>query len=447
MDISTSPSAPDSEQGVIACCLAEEDGIHLDECLALGLRASDFYTMAHQEMFSALIELREDQKQIHEINLLEYLSNAGSKIVPIDIINIQNRVEVASLDHTKQFAKTVIEKAKLRKLQRNARETIEKCSSGNMSPDEICAQTESFIIELNQDDEEDASIRAAATELEDDLKAMINGTYERQGFRFDVPSIDMQMDSEGLAPGTVTYISAPTSVGKSQLALNVAMRLGVSYGEPLAYFSYEMLAKQLSKRMVQTASGVNINRFRDGSVNAQEQKVVSESLQKIKAAPIYTNHSKKRVEDMSSLVRQWKRKHGVKIVFIDYLQKMHSHSNKMSSVESIAYNSGRIKDLALELELPIVVLSQVNREAVKNLEFKPERGLYVHDMIGGSAIENDADNILMFWPELGDAGKSRVTDEQGRGYVNLKATFAKQREGTRYERFDLLFKEYCGRFQ
>ena len=119
----------------------------------------------------------------------------------------------------------------------------------------------------------------------------------------------------------------------------------------------------------------------------------------------------------------------------------------MGSVEAIAYNSKKIKDLALELEIPVLLLSQVNREAVKRLAFNPEGGLYTHDLIGASAIENDSDNILIFWPSEGDPEKSRKLDVNYKPYMSLRGQFAKYREGTRGVRFDIKFIEQTGRFK
>jgi replicative DNA helicase len=440
------PFSLESEHVVIGACLLESDGSVYDTCSQI-VDASDFYLERHRILFETIGQLVSDGVEISTITLLEKLRSNGQEdhVGGYTAISaIQDSVETAT--HASFSAKVVKEASRKRGIIRTAREAVEACYEGETKSDDVVAKIESSIIHMSKDQCEDDTISKAAGEVEEDLKAMMAGTYDQQGLKFGIDSIDDHL-MDGLVNGTVTVVAAPTSVGKSQAALNCSLKLGITDKLPCGYFSYEMLAKQLSKRMLQTASGVNLGKFRDQCATSSEQKAVHESLQKLKDSTILTNYSHKSVDSMASLARQWKRKHGIKILTIDYLQRMDSPNSKMGSVEAIAYNSKKIKDLALELEIPVLLLSQVNREAVKRLAFNPEGGLYTHDLIGASAIENDSDNILIFWPSEGDPEKSRKLDVNYKPYMSLRGQFAKYREGTRGVRFDIKFIEQTGRFK
>ena len=444
MEARVQPHSIEHEEGIIACCLNSADAQYLDSAIECGLKASDFYKTLHQAMFSAMLDISKEGKSVDECSLLEHAKKSGQEIEIQDIYQIQGRVEVPSVEKLKGLCDTVIEHSKLRNLIKLNRLAIEDCYE-SVDSGEIMSRLENEIIHIGQDECEDDTISRAAESVENDLKSMMAGTYERKGLRFGIDSVDEQLP-HGLENGTVTVVAAPSSCGKTQVALNCLLKNSITNGLPCADFSYEMPATQLARRMLQTASGVNLEVFRNQSANSEQQRAVAESIKKLKESTILTNHNHKTVDCMASLARQWKRKHDIKLLVIDYLQRMDSPNHKMSSVESVTYNSRKIKDLALELDIPILELSQVNREAVKRLEFNPEKGLLMHDLIGASAIECDSDNILIFWPENGDPEASRMRDVNYKPYLSLRGQFAKQREGTRGVRFSIKFIEQTGRF-
>ena len=445
-DKTKQPHSEECETVVIGSCLLSEDGSVYDKVSQL-LVSTDFFSAKNRIIFEALKALVSAGADVSEITLLEKLRDLKKEdyIGGIAYIYaILDQVETTS--QAMYAAKIVKEKSNLRSIIRYARIAEETALLSEESSDDISAKLETELQSLQDEEEVDGNnIAVGATELEGDLASMLAGTYEKKGLRFGIPSIDEKL-SDGLVGGTVTVIAAPSSCGKSQSALNCVLKNSIQDGVPCGIFSYEMPTVQLTKRMLQTSSGVNLARFRDQVANSNDQKKVKEAIVKLKASTILTNSDKRTADQMCSLARQWKRKYGIKILVIDYLQLMDSANNKLSSVESISYNSKRIKGLSLELDIPILVLSQVNREAVKRLAFTPEAGLHMHDLIGSSAIEADSDNILLFWPTKGEPAESRELDVNGRPYMCLSGQFAKYREGERGIRFKMKLIESLGRF-
>lgn len=442
----TNPHSLESEAVVLASCLLSEDGSVYDETSQI-VQHTDFYSARHATIYATMGKIVGKGLELSEITLLEQLRSDGVEDNVggiLAIYEIQEACETPT--HAKYAANVVREKSKLRQTIRHCRLAIEEAETGEMEVDVITSKLEGQIQVMYSDKQEDSTISIHASEIRNDLQSMMDGTYQRGGLRMGIPVLD-EFLPDGLEPGTVTVIAAPTSVGKSQLALNIALKNCVTDRLAGGIFSYEMLSKQLTKRILRTTSGVNLARFRDQVATESDQQKVESSIKKLEDTIILTDHRHKSADSMCALARQWKRKHDIKILVIDYLQRMDSPNSKMQNTESVAYNSKKIKDLALELDIPILELSQVNREAVKRLAFNPEGGLLIHDLIGGSAIECDSDNCLIFWPKCGDPANSRAMDGNGNEFMQIRGQWAKFREGRRGERFDMKFIENTGRFQ
>lgn len=441
MNEQNQPHSEESEQGLLACCLIESSVY--DDISGL-VSTDDFYVIRNRIIFAAIGKLAFSGDDFSEIELLELLRNEGNEEQVGGIAalyQIMDAVETPS--HARYFAEIVKEKSKLRQIQRLTRMATEDATN-NKPSDTISAEIDAGLIDINRNAQEDSTIATATSELWEDIESMQRGEYE-DGLRFGVPVWD-EMLPWGMEKGSVTYLAAPTSCGKTQGALNVTLKQAITDGLPCGYFSYEMPAKQLARRMLQTVSAVNIGRVRDGIATPNEMKRVAVARDKLKASTILVDRRNREISGLASLARQWKRKHDIKFLVIDYLQQLHGAQANSELVASVAYNSPRIKELALDLNIPVIVLSQVNREAVKRLDACPDKGLLTHDLIGGSAIENDADNVLLWWPAKGDPDESREHDGTT-PFMRMRGQFAKEREGSRGKRFDFQFIENLGRFK
>jgi replicative DNA helicase len=202
-----------------------------------------------------------------------------------------------------------------------------------------------------------------------------------------------------------------------------------------------MQSKSLAKRMIQTCAAVNLDRFRDGVLPPEKQERVWEATEKVQASKIYTEHYVRNVEELRSKARMHKRKHFIEWIVIDYLQLV-PWDSRMKKHDAIAEISHQIKLMAMELDLPIILLAQVNREGAKR-----ETGLTLHDLKDSGDIENDADIILLLWPNGEDTNAARMHDKQHGSYISIKYNVAKQREGERDQYGKFIFKNHIGRFK
>jgi len=200
-----------------------------------------------------------------------------------------------------------------------------------------------------------------------------------------------------------------------------------------------MPRKQLMKRMVQSLSGVNIRNIQEGTATDANTKSFEEASSQAKELPLLTSHNVRNAEDLTSQCRYFVRKKGVKLVIIDYLQLI-PFSSKMGKAEGIADISHKIKQMAIELNVSVILLAQVNREGAKR-----EGGLSLYDLKDSGDIENDADVVLLMWPHQGDVESSKEKDYRG-SYTGLSYKLAKNREGERDIGDYLKFYHCTGRF-
>jgi len=407
------------------------------------IQPSDFYLERHSIMFDAIGKVVSSGEAINEVSLLETLRKSGDEdnVGGIAAIyHIQDRVETAS--HAKYAAKIVKDKSKLRKLIRCARLAEEEAYEQAEDSDCIASRLEAELQGLQDvQDNDDGAIHEATEQLREDYKAMANGTYSVKSMPTRIAQIDEKLEAGGISGGEVLVIAAPTSCGKTALALNIALQNGVSHETPGLYFSFEMQAKSLANRMIQTCAAVNLKQLKDGVMMPEKQKRVWDATDKVSAAPIYTNHYVRGIDELRAKARMYKRKHKIEWIVIDYLQLI-PWNQKLKKNDGIAEVSHQVKLMAMELDIPVILLAQVNREGAKR-----ESGLTLYDLKDSGDIENDADIILLLWPDGADVGEATRHDAEHGSYVSIKYNIAKQREGERDQRGKFIFKNHIGRFQ
>jgi len=338
-------------------------------------------------------------------------------------------------------AKIVKEKSRLREIIRCSRIAGEIAMLSEETSEAIAAKLEAELQSL-QDVQADSngSISIATSALREEYKNMISGTFKTTAMATGIKQLDEKLNNGGIGNGEVFVITAPTSCGKTQLALNIVLRSGVSEGQAGLYFSFEMPAKQLANRMTQTASATNLRQMQDGVMDTSHQKRVWDALAKLEASPIFTEHYVRNIDELRSKARTAKRKHGIKWIVIDYLQLV-PWDKRMKKADGIAEVSHQVKLMAIELDLPVILLAQVNREGAKR-----ETGLTLYDLKDSGDIENDADVILLMWPDGADVDEAKRIDGSGKPYVSLKYNIAKNREGERDQKGKFLFYNHIGRF-
>ena len=336
------------------------------------------------------------------------------------------------------FAHIVAEKSKLRELMRSCRLAVEQVESEVKGYDEIRSELENTLLAKPMANQSKLKIGESAKELLDDIAKMHSGEYEPDVVKTHTNKFDDYLGNRGIAAGEVMTIAAPTSCGKSALALYIALQAVTKDNHHCGIFSLEMPQKQLTKRLTQVISGVNIRTVEDDVATESQMKRVKDTINQLSNLPIYTSHSVRSADDLCSQTRQFVNKYGVKLLVIDYLQLI-PFSPKKGKAEGIADISHKIKQMAIDLNIAVILLAQVNREGAKNGKLR------LYDLKDSGDIENDADIVLLMYPTEGDFEASKEIDDKG-PYTKMYYDIAKNREGQRDIGGLLKFYHCLGRF-
>jgi replicative DNA helicase len=294
----------------------------------------------------------------------------------------------------------------------------------------------------------ESRVQGHTNAIKDLVKKAINTIedfHKQQGMLTGVGTgfTDFDKMTSGLHAGEMIVIAARPSMGKTSLAMNIAEHVSIEQRLPVGVFSLEMTSESLVLRMLCSRSRVNLRNVRDGFLAERDFPKLTGAAGKLANAPLF-------IDDSSSLsilqfrakARRMFQQFGIKLFVVDYLQLLHSTARRAENrQQEISDISSGIKSLAKELKVPIIVLSQLNRELEREKNRKPR----LSDLRESGAIEQDADVVgLLYKPSSEDEEAVTSADEQEAEPVNL--LIAKQRNGPTGE-VELTFLKSYTRFE
>ena len=434
------PQNVDAEERILACCL-EGDRSDFFDSISHRIQPEDFYLYKHNLTFKCISSIAQRGQPLSEISLVEELKSSsafdevgGMEMVMTLMDKVTSSVEAVHL------VNLVKDKSSLRNMIRAFKVGIEQAEDESESVDSIRGSIEKKLLDLDAGGKTDMSLSGSVEELLSEFEDQMNGEYKEDVVKTFIPHLDEKLGNGGIGAGEVVVISAPTSCGKSQLALNIATRASVLGGVGCGIFSLEMPQKQVAKRIITLKSGINLKRIKDRVAKESDMESVRKGCEAIKDMPMYSIHSIKNIGELCSHARTMVRRHKVKLLVIDYLHLIPFANKTMSKNDAVADISHTIKQLARELNVGVLLLSQVNREGARR-----EGGLAIYDLKDSGDIENDADVIILMWPEESDMEYSKAVDGQG-SYIRLKYNIAKNREGERDVKGKFKFYNHKGLF-
>jgi replicative DNA helicase len=226
----------------------------------------------------------------------------------------------------------------------------------------------------------------------------IEELYARQGTPSGVGTgfADFDHKTAGLQRSDLVIIAGRPSMGKTALALNIARNVAVKDSVPVAVFSLEMSRAQLATRLLCAEAGIDASKLRSGYLKKTDFPKLTKAAEVLSGAPIFIDDSPSmHVREMRGKARQMKLEHGIELVVVDYLQLMQGTGRVENRVQEISEISRSLKQLAKELNIPILALSQLNR----GVENRPDKRPMLADLRESGAIEQDADVIAFIYRE------------------------------------------------
>ena len=270
----------------------------------------------------------------------------------------------------------------------------------------------------------------------------IEDYHQRQGMITGVGTgfLDFDKMTSGLHGGEMIVIAARPSMGKTSLVMNIVEHVVLEEKQPVGVFSLEMTAESVVLRMLCSRARVNMRNIRDGFLAERDFPKLTGAAGKMANAPLYIDDSAGlSILQLRAKARRMYQQYGVKLIVIDYLQLLNASSSRVENrQQEVAMISNGVKALAKELNVPVIVLSQLNRELEKDKSRKPR----LSDLRESGAIEQDADLIaLLYKPNEGKEGDDDDAP-QDQEAIPVNLLIAKQRNGPTGDVHLTFFKGY-----
>ncbi|MGH1426387.1 MAG: replicative DNA helicase [Arenicella sp.] len=417
------PQAIDAEQSLLGSLMLDS---HIIDEVESEIEGRDFYRSDHQKVFNAIQTLSKRDEAIDVITVSEELEKSG-KLKEIGGLaylsslakNTPNSGNVVS------YAKIVRENAILRRLIETSNDIIEKSYHPDGDKyDAILDYAEQRILEIkNQEGKTDDGFEKLDSLLSQSMDK-IEELFETQELITGIPTGFNRLDelTTGLHGGELVVVAGRPSMGKTTFSMNIVENAVMKKGVAAAIFSLEMPSVQIATRMLSSLSRINSRKLRTGQLKQSDWNKLTGTMMMLQDKPIYVDDTPGiTVMEMRSRARRLAAKHedGLGVIVIDYLQLMQGDGNSENRVNEISAMTRGLKGLAIELDVPVIVLSQLNR----GLEQRPDKRPIMSDLRESGAIEQDADLILFVYRD--EVYNKDQEDNKGKAEVII----GKQRNG------------------
>jgi len=422
------PHAPEAEQGVLGCILLSPNEC-LGDCIQkIKTDAEVFYDLRHQTIYRALVEMYDHREAIDIITLQQRLADR-QQLEQIGGIPYLNGLQdgVPSAANLSYYLDIIQEKFLLRKMIHTCTDVIGRVYDFDGDVEALLDQVESEVLQMNE-----SRVQGGATpikQLVTDATHTVENFFNRKGVLGGVGTgfTDLDKMTDGLHGGEMIVIAARPSMGKTSLAMNIVEHAVLTQKLPVGVFSLEMTAESLVLRMLCSDARVNLRTIREGFMTESDFPKLTNAAGRLSNAPLFIDDTPGlSILQLRARARRLSQQFGIKLFVVDYLQLLHSTARRSQEnrQQEIADISGGIKALAKELKVPVLVLSQLNRELERDKNRRPR----LSDLRESGAIEQDADLVgLLYKPSSGDDDDGGATEEPDGIPVNL--LIAKQRNG------------------
>src|SRR6202140_3200135 len=412
------PSNLDAERSILGAILFDNNALN---AAVEALKPDDFFIPQHRNIFTRMIALGEAQQAIDLVTLTEELHRRSELDASGGAPYLASLVDgVPRVSNVEHYARIVKEKAMLRNLIHATHNIQQRAFEGEDGADAILDNAESSIFALAED-----RVRAGLIPVKD----IVRDNFERLEKIFregksvtGVSTGYTELDklTSGLQPSELLILAARPSQGKTALALNLAENISIRAGHPAAIFSLEMSKESLLQRLVASVAQIDAHKFRTGHLSKEDWRRVTEALGLISAAPLWIDDAgSDSVLEIGAKARRLKKEKNLALVVVDYLQLITARGRFSNRNEEVASISRALKGLAKELQIPVLVLSQLTRAPERD-----DRGPQLSDLRESGAIEQDADVVMFIYrPHFFKAGATPEEREE------TELRIAKQRNG------------------
>ncbi len=430
------PQNVEAEESVLGAVMlsAEAASVALER-----LRPDDFYRPAHQTVFEAILALFDGNQAIDAITVSDWLRRNESleRVGGIAFLNhLMDAVPATS--NVGYYVEIVDETAARRRLMKAGTQVGMIAMQGDLPIDEVLDSAEAEVFAV-ADRKVGEGLSRLGPLLQDTLEKI-----EELGTRGgDITGVatgfkDLDRKLAGLHPANLIVVAARPSMGKSALALNIAQNIAAE-GHPVAVFTLEMSREEVVQRLLSSMASVDSHKLRTGQLSPEMWQKLARESSRLYEMPFYVDDSADlTVTTIRAKCRRLKRKSDLGLVVVDYLQLMQGPARSDNRQQEIAEISRSLKNLARELHVPVIAVSQLNRQLEQRENKRPRLG----DLRESGAIEQDADIVMFIYrdeyyspdsPETRGIAEVNIAKHRAGATGNVMMTFAA--EFTRFRNY------------
>jgi replicative DNA helicase len=418
------PFSEDGEKGVI-CSLLLSPRTVLDLC-QIQLRPEAFYVPAHQAVYNLVAELGDANKPIDFITLKQALKDRGQ----LDEIGGHEYLSdlfsfVPSSANAEYYIDIIREKYILRQMIVTCSRVISECYDNPEEVDSLLDTVEQQIFSITNHNIQ-TDVRPTKQLVMDAIEE-IEQLYENRGSITGLPSGFAEFDrmTSGFHSAEMIVIAARPSMGKTAFAMNIAEHVAINAGKAVAVFSLEMSSSQLVQRLLCSRAKVNLQKLRNGFLSDRDFPLLTSAAAQLSESHLLIDDTAGlSISELRAKARRMKSQHDIKLIVIDYLQLLRGSSRRSQDNRQLEISeiSGGVKALAKELNIPIIVIAQLNRQPDLRGTGKPR----LSDLRESGSIEQDADVVgLLVRAEYYETDEEAKQDVAGEAELII----AKQRNG------------------
>ena len=425
-----------SEQALLGALLIDSEAIN--RVIEI-LKPNSFYKPSHKAIYTAMTELYKQDYPIdittvsEKLNTLGKLDLTGGRAYINDLA-----LAVISSANIEYYSKIIADKALLRNISKIGKELFELGYEESKADDAV------NIAEKLIDNLVGNTITSKLVGIDEFLFDIYNQAEKNYSNKNSVTGVesgfyDLDNLTAGFQPSDLIIIAARPSMGKTAFALNIAQEIGINKRKPVAIFSLEMSKEQLIQRMMCTQQEINSQNVRTGQLLDAEWGKLAKAMSDMSDCPIFIDDSPTNtIIDIKAKAKQLKmKKPDLSLIIIDYLQLMEgSGGKKFDRVQEVSQISRGLKNLARELNVPIIALSQLSRA----LESRPSKKPMLSDLRDSGSIEQDADVVMFIYRDE----YYHPNEAKSRGKAEI--IIAKQRNGP-VGTVELLFQNSITKFK
>jgi len=357
------PHSLEAEQGVIGCMLLDPNQT-VGLCVERLQGKEAFYDLRHQTLYEVIVEMADRREPVEVITLQQVLKDRGllDQIGGIAYLNLVQDA-VPSAANVTYYLDYVAEKHLLRKMVTTCTDVVNRVYEYTGDADALLDEVERDVLAIGR--QHAATDQTPIKKLVHHAIGEIEKAFTSQGAITGLATgfPDLDRETDGLQPGDMIVLSGFPSTGKTSLAMTIVEHVAVDQRLPVTVFTHEMTPEALVRRILLSRARINMRNIREGNMSGADFPRLTHAAGAVESSPIHVVKSSGwTLGRIKAVARRMRQQYGIKLFVVDYLQKVRPDGRVDKRSDAVAQVSNGFKELAMELDVPGLILSQLNNE-------------------------------------------------------------------------------------